>query len=104
MMAIVKKIASTPNASTGLFQVDLAIEAANSMTIGKLFDVEVQQDSKLVFKLPNHLANVDFNKTALIQVMDENSQARLKRFKVVDFDLDFIYVDAQQYTQLTVIK
>ena len=102
--AMVKKIASTPNAMTGLFQVDLAIDTVNNMRIGKLFEVEVLQASTLVFKVPSHLASVDFNKTALIQVLDLDSKPRLKRFKVVDFDLEHIYIHAQQATQLSVVK
>lgn len=104
LLATVKKIATTPSSMTGLFQVDLAIKPFSNITIGKLFDVEVSQQTGLVFKVPNHLANVDFNKTAVINIVDQDSKPRLKRFNVVDFDLDHIYVDAQQLTQLTIIK
>ncbi len=103
-VGLVKKIASTPNLSTGLFQVDLEVNADTSMTIGKLFDIEVLQDTRMVFKVPSHLASVDFNKTALVRVLDQNNNPTLKRFRVVGFDLDYIYIDARNNTQLSVVK
>jgi len=105
--ARVKQIATTPNMKTGLFQVDLAISPTSpmqNMNIGKLFSVHVTARTELVFKVPNHLASVDFNRTALIQIVDENNNHRLKRFDVIDFDLDFVYIAAQNLSRLTVIK
>jgi len=102
--AKVKQIATTPNMRTGLFQIDLSIAPTEHMSIGKLFDVHVTQQTELVFKVPNQFAKVDFNKTALIQIVDDNNKHRLKRFRVIDFDLEYIYVNAEQLTRLTAIK
>lgn len=103
-MASVKKVSATPNVQTGLFSVDLAIEPMSDMIIGKMFDVSVSQNNEFVFRIPVELASVDFNKTALVKVMDEQNQPALKRFQVVGYDLDNVFVSARDYSQLTLIK
>lgn len=100
----VKKLTSTPNATTGLYRVSLSVEPFQSMTIGSTFDVYLSAQKVFVFKVPAHLAKMDFNQTALIKIKNDNGKVGLNRFEIADFNQDFILVKPSGLSSLKIIK
>lgn len=101
---VVKKLTSTPNATTGLYRVSLAVEPFAGMTIGSSFDVHLAEQQVFVFKVPVHLAKMDFNQTALIKIKKDNADAGLNRFEIVDFNQDYILVKPNGLASLKILK
>ena len=61
---------------TGLFQVQVSVQPDGHFVIGRLYSVEVLGDSSFVFKVPSHLATIDFNHTAIVNIQDERNTIR----------------------------
>lgn len=100
----VKKLSSTPNQSTGLYSISLQIQPFKNMVIGSLFDVELSGENQLVFRVPAHLLKVDFNQTALIKTKSDSGKVSMQRFNIVDFTQDYVLVEPNGLTTLSIIK
>ena len=100
----VRTISKTPNLMTGLFEIQVAVQPEGRFTIGKLYSVNVLGDSVFVFKVPSHLATIDFNHTAIVKIQDAQSKIRPKRFSVVGLDSEFVYLAGDKQSSIDVVK
>lgn len=104
MTGKVKKLTSTPNQVTGLYRVSLAVEPFERMTIGTMFNVALEEQLQYVFKVPAHLAKIDFNQTALVKIKSDTGQSVLTRFDIVDFNQDFVMLKPNGLSKLQITK
>ena len=101
----VKTLAQVPDRETGLFIVKIAITDNPEVRVGALYDVTLTQNMAMVLAVPVEYAQLDFNNTAILRVVDDKTgQAKAKRFEVIDHDYDTIYVNADNATTLKIVK
>lgn len=104
LLAKVKTVSSVPQPATGLFEVQLELETPYSANIGKQYKVRLETEQSFVFKVPVEYANLAFNQTATVKVMNSDNIAELRRFNVLGADLEFLYIKASDITELSLVK
>ena len=108
----VHSIASVPNPVTGLFNLEVMIDSSteanqSALYIGALYQVALSQQQQWAFKVPSHLAKLDFNQTALVQIASDNTtndKPISKRLPILGHDSAFVYLGASGLTRLNLIK
>jgi membrane fusion protein, multidrug efflux system len=95
LLGEIKTLAQMPEQATGLFVVKIAVTEAENARVGNLYDVVLTQSMQMVFPVPIAYAQLDFNQTALVMANNKPT-----RFKLVDHDNEFVYLDSNGESQL----